>query len=333
MRRSLTFYEREKIEFCLNHKFSHRKIASFIRRDRRIVDREIERNKSPFFPYRAVIAQKAAGRRARLTNKRKLEKDERLREYVEKKLMEGWSPEQIEGRLKTHLPPELKGKSVSYEAIYQYIYDEEGDGCWLYHYLRRIHPVRRKRYGRKTRKVIIPGRVSIHQRPMIVEEKGRLGDWESDTLEFRRQKQALSVQYERKAMLVRLNKLTNHTAEETQQAITKSIETLPHSLQQTMTFDNGGENAQHTELREIFGIETYFCDPYKAWQRGGVENANGLIRQYLPKKTNLHQLDEGTVHTIQERLNNRPRKSLNYQTPNEIINLQINGQLKSQSGA
>lgn len=330
----LTFYERQQIEFCLKHKFSARKTAKFVKRNHTVISREIKRNSSPYFPYSAIIAQRAADRRAKYTNKRKVEKDELLKRYIEQHLELGWSPEQIAGRLEVQSPPELQGQTLCTEAIYRYIYDEDGDGVRLYHYLRRAHPIRRKKYSRKRRaNTVIKERVSIQQRPEIIAQRYRFGDWESDTMECGKRKTALSVQYERKAMMVRLNRLINHTAEETEQAITKSIETLPNYLWQSITFDNGPEGAYHHKIRDNFNLETYFCDPYKSWQKGGVENTIGLIRQYLPKRIKLDEIDEQTLYRIQELLNNRPRKSLNYLTPNEVINSQINGQLKHQSGA
>lgn len=119
--------------------------------------------------------------------------------------------------------------------------------------------------------------------------------------------------------------MLNRSAEETNQAIMRSVESLPLEYWKSLTFDNGGEGACHVRLRKEFDLETYFCDPYKSWQKGGVENANGLIRQYLPRLTNASALTDKDIYDIQETLNNRPRKSLNYLTPNEII--------REQSGA
>src|SRR3989339_233364 len=151
-------------------------------------------------------------------------------------------------------------------------------------------------------------------------QRERYGDWESDSVIFSKQKTALSVQLERKSRLVRMHKVANKTGEETRNALIKSIESLPNELTKTITFDNGTENVKHIELKEIFNLETYFCDPFSSWQKGGVENANKLIRHYLPRETNLSKLTDRDIYQIQEKLNNRPRKSLNYQTPNEVIN-------------
>jgi len=320
----LTFYERQQIEYYLKLKLSKRSIGRRIKRDHSIIIKEVKRHSQPDLSYRADLAQKQADLLAKKTNKRKLDKDYWLLRYVEEQLEEGLSPQQVAGRLKEYPPKELKGKTISHEAIYQYIY-ETVYGKHLYQHLRRNKPKRQKQGSRKKQaKTHILNRVSIHERPETINQKIRYGDWERDLVEFRKQKEYLAVQYERKSMLVRLSKVANKTAEESLRVIYQAIESLPMILFKSMTFDNGGENAGHTELRKELGMETYFCDPYKSWQKGGVENINGLIRQYLPKRTDFSKLTDGDIHFIQERLNNRPRKSLNYLTPNEIIKREFN---------
>jgi len=128
------------------------------------------------------------------------------------------------------------------------------------------------------------------------------------------------VQSERKSKLIRMHKVKNKTAEETANAITKTGESVPKELLLTMTFDNGTENVKHIEIKKEYGVDTYFCDPFASWQKGGVENANKLIRQYLPRKTDLSKLTDRDIYNIQEKLNNRPRRCLNYLSPNEVIN-------------
>lgn len=319
----LTFYERQQIEYYLRCKLRVRKIAQLLHRDHSVISREIERNKGQCFPYNAVIAQRAAERRARITNTRKLAKNERLREYVEQKLQVGWSPQQIAGRLKYHPPPSLKDQHVCHETIYSYVYDKKGDGQWLYHFLPQQQPKRRQWYSRRPRHLFIPGRTPIQERPKVVEKRQRFGDWEADLVVFGRQPAAVAVQYERKSQLLRLTKVANRTANETADAIMASVESLPAQLWRTITLDNGGENVGHIRIKDQYSIQTYFCDPYKSWQKGGVENMNGLIRRYLPRKTTITQTTDEHIRAIQEMLNNRPRKGLQYSTPNEIINHQI----------
>ena len=324
----LSLYEREQIEYYLKLRLSKRSVAKRLKRDSSVIIREINRNRGRDGVYRAKEAQKKAGVKARKTNKRKLDKDEFLLKYVVDQLEEGLSPEQIAGRLKECPPRDLKGQTISHESIYQYIY-ETIYGKHLYQYLRKARKKRGQKKGRKTQENRIKGRVSIHERPKEIDQKSRYGDWESDLMEFSKQKRALSVQYERKGMLVRLGKVANKTALEKEEALMKSADSLPGYLWKSITFDNGSENACHTKLKDNLGLETYFCDAYSAWQKGGVENINGLIRQYLPRRTDLSKITDEDVQAIQERLNNRPRKSLNYRTPNEIISLEFN----IQSGA
>ncbi|MCX6786097.1 MAG: IS30 family transposase, partial [Candidatus Komeilibacteria bacterium] len=172
-------------------------------------------------------------------------------------------------------------------------------------------------------------RVSIHDRPKEVELKERYGDWESDLILFKKQSAAVSVQYERKSMLAKLHKTKDKTARENRHAINQTLVEVPDVFKRSLTFDNGLENSCHLELRDQFYILTYFCDPYSSWQKGGVENLNGLIRQYLPKNADVSKLTDDGLREIEERLNNRPRKSLNYQTPNEIYQkvCQLNNQI------
>lgn len=315
----LTLYEREQIEYYLRHQRKVGEIARFLKRDHSVISREISRNSGDYLPYSATAAQDIADRNARKTNKRKLDKDQKLRDYVVSQLKEGLSPDEIEGRLKHNPPSSLKGRTICDESIYQYIYESPHGKHW-YHYLRRKNaPRRQKMHTRRHRPSTIPDRISIHLRPQIVATKERYGDWESDSMIFRKQRAALSVQYERKAMLVRMHKVADKSAEETENAIMRSVESLPAEFWKTMTFDNGGEGARHGIFRKEFGIDTFFCDPYKSWQKGGVENMNGLIREYLPRHTDLATLTDRDIYEIQEKLNNRPRKKLRYQTPNEII--------------
>lgn len=315
----ITYYERQVIEVGLRKKKTLRGIARALGRDHRVVAREVERNSGDYLPYTASSAQGIAIRRERNRRRRKLEKDETLKAYVRERLHEDYSPEQIAGRLKEKPPSELRGKKLCHETIYQYIYTGEGRHEYLYPHLRRGRTTRRMQRARHPRKTLIPQRISIHERPLEVAHKKRYGHWESDTMVCKRQTEALSVQYERKAQLLRLHKVANRSARETEYALRDTIASLPQDLFRTMTFDNGGEGACHVRLRHDYGIATYFCDGYASWQKGGVENVNGLIRQYVPKDAALNEMTDEDIYAIQEKLNNRPRKHLNYLTPNEAI--------------
>jgi len=309
----ISYKERLIIEQEVSAGRGVREIARLLSRNHSVISRELLPDKDQGqLPYSARRAQMRSERRARITNKRKLDKNQILRDFVVEKLSLDWSPEQIVGRLRVNPPKKLAGINLVPETIYQFVYSLERDnnGNLLYHHLRRAQPKRIRHYARKQSKLRIPERISIHKRPKLT----GLGHWETDSV-LCKGRQALSVQFEKKTKLVRIHKLANHTSEETRLAIQDTLETLPKELKQTMTFDNGTENYQHNQL----GIKTYFCDPYCAYQKGGVENTNGLIRQYLKKKTDLSQITGRQIRDIQERINNRPRKGLNYQTPNEIL--------------
>ena len=170
------------------------------------------------------------------------------------------------------------------------------------------------------KKQAIPNRISIHERPTIVERRGRYGDWESDLMEGNKNsKVVLSVQKELRSQHVFLKKLKDKSSGETKRDISRKLKPLPQSLRRTMTFDNGRENAQHIKLVRHLGIKTYFCDPYSSWQKGSVENVIGLIRQYIPKGTDLSTVSEKQIQEIQDKLNNRPRKCLGYKTPHQVL--------------
>lgn len=316
----LTKYEREKIEFYLKLKWGYREIGRHLRRDHGIISREVRRN-SKDGKYIAAKAQNRADFKARKTNKRKLETNQVLHDYVEKKLKAGWSPQLIAGRLKERPLPELNGATVSHEQIYEYIYQGEGrwEGWW--HHLHRARPKRKQRRARKQQaKTLIKQRISIDQRPETINCRVRFGDWESDLALFKKQKSGISVQYERKAMLTRIHKVQNKSAEENEQAIRRSMDSLPEYLFRSMTFDNGTENSCHSNLN----LQTFFCDTYSAWQKGGVENTIGIIRRYLPRETDLSMISDEQIEFIQETINNRPRKKLRYLTPNEVIAKELN---------
>jgi len=317
MSNNLTFYDRQKLEYWLRTKQSLRALARILGRDHSVLVRELKRNSDgDRKKYRADNAQRLFEKRVRKQHRGKLDKYPELKKMVVEGLKKEWSPDVIAGRLKTDrtLPA-----TISHESIYHYIYHKDGRYEGLFKYLRQGKFKRQKRHVRKTNKTSIPERISIHCRPSYIGQRKRYGDWESDSVLFSKQKTALSVQSERKSKLIRMHKMINKTALETTNALTRTIESLPGELFKTITFDNGSENVKHVEIKKEYSIETYFCDPFASWQKGGVENANKLIRYYLPRSTDLSKLTDYDIYQIQEKLNDRPRKCLNYQTPNEVI--------------
>lgn len=315
----LSLREREYIEYSLRIKRSQRAIATQLQRDPSVIRREIARNARGGKRYHAATAQRLATQRARITNHRKLDADDALRTYVTDRLTAGWSPQRIAGRLTTHPPPELRGKTLCMETVYQWIYEGSGRYGGWYERLRRQQPKRRRRRGRKPKKTIILERKSIHDRPPEILERTRIGDWESDLIVFPKQQHALSVQWERTLRLCRVHRVANHSAPENERAITESIDSLPTALWKTITFDNGSENVCHRMIRDRFAIDTFFCDTYASWQKGGVEHVNGELRWFLPRTTTLATVSDSEIEAIQEHLNNLPRKVLGYRTPNEAL--------------
>jgi len=289
--------------------------------------REVKRNSGDHMPYTAAGAEAIRQQRIARNRGRRIDRHELLQAYIRKKLTEEyWSPMDIAGRLKECEEALLhtNGVTVSHESIYQWIYEGNGQLGGLYQYLHYKQRKRKPQYKRKQQKTPkMQGRTSIHDRPGIVEERKRFGDWESDTMVFSKQQKCFSVQYERKSKLVRISKLLNRSAKETKEAITASIESLSQGLFHTITFDNGGEGADHMDIAKQYNIDTFFCDPYSSWQKGGVENMNKWIRRFFPRKINMDQVTDDEVHTIQEILNNKPRKSLGFKTPNEILQQEI----------
>lgn len=317
MSNDLTNYERQMLQYWLRTKMSLRDIAKIMKRTHSALSKEIHKNGcGNRKKYRADTAQRMSEKRRHKQRKGKLDKYPELKEYVVSGLKNEWSPDVIAGKLKIA----SKKHTISHESIYQYIYEREGRYEGLYKYLRQGKSKRRKRHTRKTSKIRITERKSIHDRPKYIDKRLRYGDWETDSMIFSKQKTALSVQSERKSKLIRMHKVADKSAEETKNALVKTIESVPAEMIKTITFDNGTEGAKHMEIKQEYEVDTYFCDTYASWQKGGVENANKLIRYYLPRKTDLSKLTDRDIYEIQEKLNNRPRKCLNYQTSNEVIN-------------
>jgi len=231
---------------------------------------------------------------------------------IEQQLRVEWSPEQIRAWLK-----ELNARMVSHECIYQHILKDKRHGGNLYRHL-RCQKQRKKRYGTYSRRGQIPHRVSIDQRPAIVASRSRLGDWEVDTIIGKGHHQALVSLTERKSRLLRLAKITCKSAECVTQAVIDLLKPLAHRVH-TLTSDNGKEFALHQKISAALNTQFYFAHPYASWQRGLNENTNGLIRQYFPKNTDFRTLTHEDIKMVMDKLNNRPRKSLDFKTPNQVF--------------
>jgi len=289
-------------------------IAREIGRHKSTISRELHRNAPAIHKgyYLSHKAQERAMVHWALTHKRERLKNQEVRKYVETCLRKGWSPEMIAGRLSIDKP----GESISHEAIYQYIYETRKEliPCLVRRHRKRME----KGHSRKHQKSHIPNRVSILERPKIVEKRERIGDWETDSIVSRQSKVAINVLADRKSRVTRLKKLQQKTAENTKLAILGSLGKYPVNCRYTITYDNGSENTEHEETNKMLDTKSYFCEPYHSWEKGTVENTIGIIRRFLPKKTDLAEVSEGEILEIEAWLNNRPRKCLNYKTPLEV---------------
>jgi IS30 family transposase len=206
---------------------------------------------------------------------------------------------------------------ISHEWIYQYILRDKQAGGDLHTHLRCQKP-RKKRYGAPDRRGQIKGRVSIDERPSIVNERSRVGDWEADTVIGKQGGAVLVTLVERKTRLSVIGKAPNRTAQEVTTVILKGLTPLAAQVQ-TLTYDNGKEFALHQEIAKELDARGYFAHPYHSWERGLNENTNGLIRQYFPKGKDLSEVTDTEVQAVMDKLNNRPRKCLGFKTPNQVF--------------
>ena len=319
--KQLSQKERDRIFLLKREGKSNSDIAKILGRDKSTIGRELKRNKhKKFNQYLPDTAQRKANKKKSQGRKKNyLDKNRELKEYIVSKLKLGWSPELIAGRMKN----EIK-KNYNYESIYQHIYSLAGRKENLRAYLRRSHKIRYKKNGRKHHKGKIPNRIDIALRPKTVEKRRQFGHWEGDSMLYQGHSQNLSTQTERKSRYTVILKPRNKKADERAKILNSYFRRLPREAKRTMTFDNGLEFADHENIAEKTRMKIYFAKPYSSWQRGTNENRNGLIRWFLPKNTNLDSLTEEGLKTIQDLINNRPMKCLNFQTPTEVFNFEMN---------
>lgn len=291
---------------------SIREIGRLLKRSHATISREIKRNKSYYYipTWYPNIAQDKYLMRIRKRGRRPRLKNEITRDYVINKLKIGWTPEIIAGR--SRLETEIA--YVCHEAIYQFIYKESPD---LIQLLPRKHKKRRKKYPQRGTRSNIKNKVSIEDRPQQVADRTEVGHWESDSIVSPKQKPGLNVAVERVTRLVHISKLASKSAKSTHISLVQKLSQHPEDFIKSITYDNGSENAKHIETNEALNCKSYFCLPYHSWEKGAVEQVNGLIRRFLPKKTDLTEISKTTIKQIERQLNDRPRKCLNYKTPNE----------------
>lgn len=314
--RCLTLSEREEISIGIAAGLSIREIASRIQRAPSTVSREIGRNHGRQ-AYRACKAEEAAWKRALRPKECQLSRDRRLRCIVAQKLRLEWSPEQIAGWLKRHFPGD-ESLHVSHETIYKTLYLQSRGALKkeLVKHLRSQRQIRRSKLSttKGQRRGQIVDAISIRERPAAVEDRAIPGHWEGDLIAGSNQTHIATL-VERHSRFVMLVKLDARDSQTVVNALIAQIKQLPVELRKSMTWDRGAEMAKHKEITIATDLKMYFCDPQSPWQRGSNENTNGLLRQYLPKRTDLSVYSQEELNRIAKRLNQRPRKTLDFQTP------------------
>jgi IS30 family transposase len=305
--------QRSQIQVLKSSGLSQRKIAKKVGISQSAVSREIARN-SNGCEYSVELADKKAIERRSLAvkvpKKLKSNLELKVRECIEK----DWSPEQISGRLKLE-----QGKAcISHETIYRYIRADRVNGGLLYQHLRHGGKKRRKCSSKQAGAKLIPNRVDISKRPEIVNKKSRIGDWEGDTVISHGSRAALLTVVERKSTLLKMKKIGRKTKENVNAGLEEKLKPIK-KLVLTMTFDNGGEFAGYGVIAKKLKAKVYFATPYHSWERGLNEHTNGLIRQYLPKNFDFKDVSDEKIQEIEDKINNRPRKVLNFKTPLEVF--------------
>jgi IS30 family transposase len=307
--KQLTQEERYQISALLKAGHAQSEIAMILNRDKSTISRELRRN-TGLRGYRPKQAQRLAAERRQSKIQPRI--TDAVWVSVERLLRQDWSPEQISLWLKAE-----KQISISHEWIYQYVLQDKHFGGELYRHL-RCQKQRRKRYGSYNRRGQIVDRVSIDDRPAIVDRRSRIGDWELDTIIGKNHQQAIVSLSERKSRFTLIHKVERKTAQCVSRAIIKLLKPFSDRVI-TLTSDNGKEFAEHKKIADKLNAKFYFAHPYASWERGLNENTNGLIRQYFPKGSDFTNITQKEINQVMRKLNNRPRKCLGIKTPNQVF--------------
>ena len=303
----LTLGDREYLQRLVKAKKPVAEIAVLMDRHRSTIYRELERNGDKL-GYRAECAEWLAKRRRRRCHRPQKLRDIDMRLYVNDRLRQAWSPDQIAGRMRIDFPREPQQR-VSAQTIYAWIKRSAGRlGRWL-----RLANRKPKSLEKG------PDYVSIRGRPAVINSRRRYGDWEGDTIVGKRRASGLVTLVERKSGLLRIGRINNLRSTTTMTMTERCLADLPAGLCRSVTFDNGSEFTEHRRLTDALSLAVYFAEPYKAWQRGANENANGLLRQYFPKGTDFKRVTAREVNRVELLLNQRPRRRLGYRNPLEVI--------------
>jgi len=320
-RLALSLSEREEISRGLANNLTLRTIALQLGRSPSTISREIDRNGGDT-NYRAVEADQAAWDRARRPKLCKLARNQSLARIVAGKLQKKWAPEQIAGWLKTEYPGE-ECNQVSHETIYRSLFVQARGVLKkeLLQYLRRERTIRRSRHASLKKDGLgqIANMASIRERPASVEDRAVPGHWEGDLIAGSKNSYVATL-VERQTRYVMLAKVKNKDTESVVSALIKQSKKLPAELYKSLTWDQGKELSDHQRFTLETDIDVYFCDPRSPWQRGSNENTNGLLRQYFPKGTDLSKHSQAKLNAVARQLNERPRKTLGYETPASRFN-------------
>ena len=317
-RQKLTSEERDKLAIWKAQRVSNKECARRLGRQSSTIGRELKRN-SLKDEYVAIHAQQNFLDRQRrvVTSKHPL-KNTDVYAYVTARLRDGWSPDQIAGKLKKdHFCD--RHWWITAETIYRWIYQPEQvkrDDPWS-QYLRRKQKKRKKYNGRKIHRSHIPDRVSIHQRDEVINQRKQFGHWEGDTVEGRGHKDGIHTEVERMSRFIAARKITSITSEATIIQQKQLFADLPQEARKSTTVDNGRETHLHYLLRKELAMDTYHADPYSSWQRGTNEHGNWHLRYYFPKGTDFLQVSDEELQEVVEEINNRPRKILGYMSAAE----------------
>ena len=306
----LTLEKRYQILALKKVGYSQKNIAKEIKVRPSTISRELAKNNKNYSPKKAQIKAKLKHIKK---PKRKVVLTKKIENYIRKKLKLQWSPVQISGRIKLDLK-----LSISHESIYQFIYKNKANGGNIYKSLRHRNKKYHNRCNNYQKRGTIKDRISIDERPSIVNDKLRIGDWEIDTVIGKNHKGVLVTIVDKASKFTLIKKVNSKHADVVTKATIELLTPL-QKLTHTITADNGKEFAYHKQISQKLGIDFYFCDPYSSWQRGLNEHTNGLIRQYIPKKSRFENISNEEIVNIQNRLNHRPRKSLNFKTPYEVF--------------
>jgi len=288
--------------FCTEHDIEFETMKQLLREERKIP--------KAFIDWNAQSAQRQSDVRRLFSNRARREKSEETKKWIKTKLKIGWTPEQIAGRSKLEGP-----ETVSHECIYQFVKKDRGTGGSLHRNLKRFHK-RKQRFSKRSYNIRIPNRVGIEKRPSIVEKRARLGDLEADLIQGYRSDGYVLTLIDRFSRYVVLKKLESKKMTEVSTALKDAI--LEIGKAHTLTLDNGREFASHADISKATGVAIFFAKPYSTNDRASVENMNGLVRYYLPKKTPFKKVTDKKLQQIQNSLNHRPRKCLNFLTPEEV---------------